>query len=81
MASMVQLNPYIPVSTPLGTGLALLIIDYGMSVNSCWVVALKEDGRIKHFDSNDVFLRPNYTYGMNLQGAAPEPGKPGDDAL
>lgn len=62
-----QLNPSILVETPLGVGQAILIIDYGMHQNSCWVVALQEDGVIKHFDCNDVILSTNFTYGMNLR--------------
>lgn len=62
-----QLNPSILVETPLGTGQAMLIIDYGMHQNSCWVVALQENGVIKHFDCNDVILSTNFTYGMNLR--------------
>lgn len=64
---ILQLNPSILVETPLGTGQAMLIIDYGMHQNSCWVVALQENGVIKHFDCNDVILSTNYTYGMNLR--------------
>jgi hypothetical protein len=64
---ILQLNPSILVETPLGTGQTLLIIDYGMHQNSCWVVALQETGVIKHFDCNDVILSTNYTYGMNLR--------------
>lgn len=64
---IIQLNPSILVETPLGLGQAMLIIDYGMHQNTCWVVALQEDGVIKHFDCNDVILSTNYTYGMNLR--------------
>jgi hypothetical protein len=63
---ILQLNPAILVETPLGQGAALFIIDYGMHQNTCWVVALIENGIVKHFDSNDVILSPNYTYGLNL---------------
>lgn len=61
-----QLNPAILVETPLGTGQALFIIDYGMHQNTCWVVALQKNGVVKHFDCNDVIIATNYTYGMNL---------------
>lgn len=54
------------VETPLGTGQALFIIDYGMHQNTCWVVTLITDGIIKHFDCNDIILSTNYTYGLNL---------------
>jgi hypothetical protein len=63
---ILQLNPSIMVETPLGTGHAIFIIDYGMHQNTCWVVALQKDGVIKHFDCNDIILSTNYTYGLNL---------------
>ena len=62
-----QCKPSILVETPLGTGQAIFIIDYGMHQNTCWVVALQNNGVIKHFDCNDVILSTNYTYGMNLR--------------
>lgn len=52
------------VETRLGPAFALLVIDYGPTLNSCWVVALKKDGQVKHLDSNDVRLQPNFTYGI-----------------
>jgi hypothetical protein len=61
-----QLNPTILVETPMDQGQAIFIIDYGMHQNTCWVVALIENGVIKHFDCNDVIFSTNYTYGMNL---------------
>jgi len=64
---ILQLTPSILVETPLGTGQAIFIIDYGMHQNTCWIVALQESGIIKHFDCNDVILSTNYTYGMNLR--------------
>ena len=64
---ILQLEPCIMVETPLGTGQALFIIDYGMHQNTCWIVALQKDGVIKHFDCNDIILSTNYTYRMNLR--------------
>ena len=63
---ILQLNPAILVETPLGTGQAIFIIDYGMHQNTCWIVAMQRDGIIKHFDCNDVIMSTNYTYGVNL---------------
>lgn len=48
-------------------GHAIFIIDYGMHQNTCWIVALQEDGVVKHFDCNDIILAVNYTYGLNLR--------------
>lgn len=64
-----QLNPTISVDTPLGKGHAIFLIDYGMHQNSCWVVALEENGVVKHFDSNDVVVSRNYTYKINTSGS------------
>jgi hypothetical protein len=55
------------VETPLGTGQAIMIIDYGMHQNTCWVVANNKTGVVKHFDCNDIILSTNYTYGVNLR--------------
>ena len=63
---ILQLDPSILVETPLGTGQALFVIDYGMHQNTCWVIALVKDGIIKHFDCNDVILSTNYTFCLNL---------------
>jgi hypothetical protein len=65
--NMIQLNPTIMVETPLGRGHAVLIIDYGMHQNTCWVVAISDNGNVKHFDCNDIILSTNYTYGMNIR--------------
>lgn len=60
-----QLNPTIFVDTPLGKGHAIFLIDYGMHQNSCWVVALEDNGIVKHFDANDIIVATNYTYHIN----------------
>ena len=64
---ILQLDPAILVETPLGRGQAILIIDYGMHQNTCWVVSLVDSGVVKHFDCNDIILSTNYTYGLNLR--------------
>ncbi len=64
---ILQLNPAILVETPLGRGQAILVIDYGMHQNTCWVVAMEENGIVKHFDCNDIILSTNYTYHVNLK--------------
>lgn len=65
---ILQLNPTILVSTPLGNGHAIFIIDYGMHQNTCWVVALEKNGIVKHFDCNDIIIMSNYTYHINQEG-------------
>lgn len=73
---ILQLNPTIYVNTPLGMGHAIFIIDYGMHQNTCWVVALQDNGVVKHFDCNDIILATNYTYGVNLRKNAFKEVKP-----
>ena len=49
---LLQLNPPIPMITPLGPGLAWLVIDDGPEHHLCWVVA-QQDGR------REVWTWPN----------------------
>lgn len=55
---ILQLNPTIPVHTPLGDGEAYLVIDYGPNVNTVWAVRFK-GGIIKHLYSDDVRIWGN----------------------
>lgn len=55
---MLQLNPTIDVLTPLGDGEAMFIIDYGVNVNTVWVVRLP-GGVVKHFYSDDIRIYDN----------------------
>lgn len=48
----------IAVHTPLGDGDALLLIDYGIDVNTVWVVRLA-GGIVKHFLSDDIRIWGN----------------------
>lgn len=54
------------VMTPHGEGLAILLIDYGINQNTIWVVANKLDGRIRHYDSNQITLSKNNTIDLNI---------------
>lgn len=66
-----QCNPPIWVTTPLGEGHALFIIDYCPSINSVWVVHHFDDGRVVHVDSSEVRVMGNAMYGI------PHPEAPG----
>jgi hypothetical protein len=55
---ILQLNPTIDVQTPLGDGEAFFIIDYGVNVNTVWVVRL-DGGVMKHFYSDDIRVYGN----------------------
>jgi hypothetical protein len=54
----------IPVHTPHGAGNALIMIDYGLNVNSVWFVRLK-GGHLKHYYSDDIRI---YDNPMNGEG-------------
>lgn len=56
---ILQLNPPIEVMTPLGKGWCLFLIDYGININSIWVVRLDNKGAVKHVESNDIFVVAN----------------------
>lgn len=55
---ILQLPTTIPVHTPHGHGEAMFIIDYGINVNTVWVVRLK-GGHIKHYYSDDIRVYDN----------------------
>lgn len=58
-----QLPNPIDVSTPLGDCTAILIIDYGIDVNTVWVCRMPGTGEIKHFLSDDIRMYRNPMYG------------------
>ena len=56
---ILRLDPTIPVNcTDHGDGEAMFLIDYGLNVNSVWVVRLA-GGSIKHFYSDDIRVYDN----------------------
>jgi hypothetical protein len=67
---MLQLNPPLYVTTPLGEGHCLFLLDYGPSINTVWIVHLFADGRVVHVDSSEVRVFGNPMY------AIPHPEQP-----
>lgn len=59
---MFQLNPTIDVHTPLGPGTAFLIIDYGIDINTVWMIRFA-GGHIRHVISDDIRVYGNPMYG------------------
>lgn len=55
----------IPVHTPHGEGDALLLIDYGIDVNTVWLVRLK-GGVVLHYLSDDIRVYGNPMYGSGF---------------
>ena len=71
MRAMIQLEPPIWVTTPLGEGHCLVLIDYGVSTNTVWLVHIFETGKVYHVDSSDIRVMGNAMYGIE------HPGQPG----
>lgn len=62
--SMLQLNPTIDVNCKgHGDGEALIVIDYGINVNTVWIVRFP-GGEIKHFYSDDIRIYGNPMDGL-----------------
>lgn len=55
---MLQLNPTIAVKTTKGDAEALIIIDYGVNVNSVWLCRMR-GGEVLHFYSDDIRVYDN----------------------
>lgn len=67
---ILQLNPTIDVSTTLGDGTAMFIIDYGIDVNTVWVVRYP-GGEVKHLYSDDIRIYGNPMNGSGWDVSAP----------
>lgn len=65
MTAIHEIQQILWVNTPHGDGIALFIIDYGMQENTIWVVALEDDGRVLHYNSNQIRLTKNNTIDFN----------------
>lgn len=62
------------VATKLGEGTALFIIDYGIDVNTVWVVRFK-GGVIKHLYSDDIRIYDNPMNGNGFDVNVPDDWK------
>lgn len=63
-------NP-IRVHTPHGIGDALIMIDYGLNVNSVWLVRLV-GGYVKHYYSDNIRIYDNPMNGSGYDVELPE---------
>jgi hypothetical protein len=65
-AHTVHLDPPLEVFTEAhGEGWALLFTDYGPGINAVWTIASKSDGRLRHYETIQVRLSANFTYGIS----------------
>ncbi len=58
-----QLNPPLPVTTPKGSGLAHLVIDYGLEHNLFWVVFIDATGECWTYPNPEIRAQKNITLG------------------
>jgi hypothetical protein len=67
MIAIHEITQVLWVNTPHGVGQALFLIDYGPHQNTIWVVSSKEDGKVKHYDSNQITIERNHTLNFNMK--------------
>lgn len=67
MTTIHEVSQVLKVNTPFGEAQVLFIMDYGIHQNTIWICANSEDGKIRHFDSNQISLTTNHTIGMNVK--------------
>jgi hypothetical protein len=71
MTTFIRVEPTIEVHTQLGKGNIYFIIDYGLDVNTVYLVRLR-GGIIKHFYSDDVLIYDNPMNGNGLDIEIPK---------
>jgi hypothetical protein len=64
----------ISVHTPHGEGNAIMLIDYGLDINTVWVVRLK-GGLVKHYYSDDIRIYDNPMNGSGYDVTIPNDWK------
>ena len=67
MTSIHDVQQVITVNTPFGEAQVLFIIDYGIHRNTIWVCSSFEDGKIRHFDTNQITVTINHTLNFNMK--------------
>jgi hypothetical protein len=65
------------VETPHGRGIVLYVTVYGAYANDLFCVANKEDGRIRHYQTDQISLTRNYTLQLNVPHPANGAGQNG----
>lgn len=82
MQSLLQLNPPIPLNTPKGEGLAVLVIDYGPDFDLWWTVVISKGefaGQIWTYSNAEVRGVPNITLGRHPAAAPAMRQHPGSE--
>src|SRR2546429_5803404 len=81
MQTMLQLNPPIPLSTPKGDGIAVMVIDYGIDHDLWWTVIISRGehaGEIWTFANPEVRGVENITLGRPVAPSSKEPASRGN---
>lgn len=60
---IIQLNPSIPVMTPMGSSEAMILIDYGPEFDLMWVCFLDVNGQCWTFKNSEIRAIENRTLG------------------
>jgi hypothetical protein len=66
MTTIHEVKQVLKVNTPFGVAQVLFLMDYGIHQNTIWVCSSLADGKIRHFDSNQISLVTNHTIDMNV---------------
>ena len=64
-----EVKQILTVNTPFGEAQVLFIMDYGIHRNSIWICASFSDGKIRHFDTNQITLTSNHTLNFNNENS------------
>ena len=68
--AMLQLNPPIPVDTPKGSALAMLLIDYGPELDLMWVTFIDETGECWTWPNPKIRAQKNVSLGRRTDPVA-----------
>jgi len=64
---ILQLNPPIPMRTPLGKGMAQMVIDQGIEHDLFWVVFQNDTGECWCWGNQDIRAQNNITIGRDIK--------------
>jgi len=62
---ILQLNPQIPIVTPLGKAWAIAIIDYSQEHDLMWIAAQDDSGECWTWCNKDIRIQTNITLGRS----------------
>ncbi len=75
---MLQLDPMIPLQTPKGKGMGIMVIDYSQEHDLVWVVADDCTGEIWLWKNSEIRFQTNLTFGRVVSSSdlRSKPGSP-----